>query len=106
LPERHLRGNIHDAEILFPPNKTEGYVNTDAEGMFVATTCLVHALFSALADRAVLSPSEIGHVVGNAEEYLAGLRPEMMSADGREYARKVLQEFGQIFPPGRPRADS
>jgi hypothetical protein len=77
---------------------------SDTEGMFVATTCLVQALIAKLVASKALSPSKVADV-GDAEEFLAGLKPELMSADAREYARKTLQRFGKIFG-GEPRRDS
>ena len=78
---------------------------SDTEGMFVATTCLVQALIAKLVASKALSPSEVAELVGDAEEFLAGLKPELMSADAREYSRKTLQRFGKISG-GEPRRDS
>lgn len=71
-------------------------MNTDVEGMAVANNCILMSLLATLARKSLLAPDEIGDLMGEAEEYLAGLRPDMMSTGAREYARKVIQAIGKI----------
>jgi hypothetical protein len=56
-------------------------MNTGGEGMSVATTCLMQGLIAKLIAKEVIVPSDVADLVGEAEEYLAGLRPDMMSPD-------------------------
>jgi len=68
----------------------------DTEGMAVAHVCLLQGLLKALITRQILTPSDIISMVGDAEEYLAGLSPTLMTPGARDYARRVLQAMGKI----------
>jgi hypothetical protein len=69
----------------------------DTEGMLIAHSCLLQALISALIARKILPPGEVTSLVGEAEEFLAGLLPQLMTPNARDYARRVLQAMGQVF---------
>ncbi len=56
-----------------------------------------NGLISALIARKILTPGEVTSLVGEAEEFLAGLSPQLMTPNARDYARRVLQAMGQVF---------
>jgi hypothetical protein len=72
-------------------------MNSNAEGMCIASVCLLNGLVGFLISKQLIHPSDVATITGDAEEMLAGLKPELMSADAREYARRILQEGGKIF---------
>lgn len=65
--------------------------------MFLTATCLLHALIGVLIGKGVLSPSDAAEIADDAEEFLAGLNPGLMSPEAREHARAALQQGGSIF---------
>lgn len=65
-------------------------------GAFWATTCMMQALLAKLAAEGVLTPDDILDLVGDAEEFLAGLSPSMMNDEDREHAKVLLQSFGKV----------
>lgn len=69
----------------------------DREGGAVwATFCMMQALIEKLENEDVLSRDDTLDLVGNAEEGLATLSPEMMSPAAREIAKVLLQQFGKL----------
>lgn len=73
-------------------------MNANTEGMLVASHCMLIALLAKLAEAEVLKPKQILDLVGDAEEILAGLTPNLMSPQARDYANVVLQQTGKISP--------
>jgi hypothetical protein len=73
--------------------------------MFLAATCLIQATIHSLIEKNLLTPSDAAEILGNAEEYLAGINPDLMSSDGREFARVLLQQWGKIFGGSGPKPD-
>lgn len=71
-------------------------MNSDTEGFLIAGACLQQALFARLIALRVLSPEDMPTIVGDAEEWLAGMKPELMSPEAREFARRALQMAGKI----------
>jgi hypothetical protein len=71
-------------------------MNTTTEGMLISSHCILHALIAKLVEKKRLSPEDITSAIGDAEEFLAGLTPDLMSSGAREHARVVLQSFGKI----------
>jgi hypothetical protein len=71
-------------------------MNEKTEGMLVASHCILHALIAKLVDTGNLTQQQMSSAVGDAEEFLAGLTPELMSRGAREYAKVVLQTAGKI----------
>ena len=61
---------------------------------------MMQALFATLGKKGLISQAEAADVIGEAEEFLAGLKPSMMSDDGREYAKRVLQQIGKTVGGG------
>ncbi len=72
-------------------------MNSDMEGVSIASSCLIYSLIGFLIQKEIIAPSDVGNIVGDAEECLAGLKPEIMSPSAREYAKETLQKFGKIF---------
>ena len=73
-------------------------MNDDTEGLLVAHVCLLQALIHSLAARGDLSPAEVLSIASEAEAYLAGLLPDLMTPGARDYARRILQQIGKISP--------
>jgi hypothetical protein len=71
-------------------------MNTDTEGMLVASHCMLVTLMAKLVETQVLKPAQILDAAGDAEGYLAGLSPPLMSPAARTYAKVVLQKMGKI----------
>ncbi len=71
-------------------------MNTDTEGMLLASHCMLISLVAKLVAASVLKPAEILDAVGDAEGYLAGLSPALMTPEARAYAKTVLQKMGKI----------
>lgn len=65
-------------------------------GAFWASTCMMQALIAKLVSEGILTSDQILDMVGDAEEFLAGLSPSMMSAEDREAAKTLLQSFGKL----------
>ena len=74
-------------------------MNDNTEGMLIASSCLLQALIAKLIEKKRLSPTDVTSLVGEAEEFLAGLSPSLMTPDARDYARDVVQKMAQTFSP-------
>jgi hypothetical protein len=57
-------------------------MNSDAEGLFLVTACMMQSLFSRLGKKGLISEAEGADVIRAAERFLAGLNSSMMSEDG------------------------
>jgi hypothetical protein len=73
-------------------------MNVETEGMLIASHCMLFTLIAKLQAAGILTSDQILDAVGDAEEYLAGLSPALMSEGARERAKVVLQQIGQISP--------
>jgi hypothetical protein len=71
-------------------------MNTDTEGMLLASHCLLIALLGKLVSAEILKPAEILEATGDAEGLLAGLNPTLMTPAARTYAKEALQKIGKI----------
>lgn len=71
-------------------------MNSDTEGMLLASHCILLALVKRLAETGILQPSQVLDMTGDAEGVLATLNPASMSPEARDYAKKVLQRMGRI----------
>lgn len=71
-------------------------MNTDTEGMLVASHCMLITLIAKLVETRLLAPAQILDAAGGAEGYLAGLSPTLMTPAARTYAKVVLQQMGKI----------
>jgi hypothetical protein len=69
---------------------------SEEQGTFWATFCTTQALIGKLVDRSVLSPDDVIDLIGDAEGFLAGLDPALMSPGARDYAKTLLHRFGKI----------
>ena len=74
-------------------------MNDNTEGMLIASSCLLQALIAKLIEKKRLSPADVTSLVGEAEEFLAGLSPSLMTPGARDYARDTVQKMAQIFSP-------
>ena len=72
----------------------------DTEALLVANACMLHALIARLIEKDILSPEEVGATMVDAEAYLAGLPPALMTPVARDRARRILQQSEKIFMPG------
>jgi hypothetical protein len=70
----------------------------ETEGMLLASHCMLFTLVAKLQNVGILASAQILDAVGDAEEYLAGLSPALMSDGAREHAKVVLQKIGRISP--------
>jgi hypothetical protein len=71
-------------------------MNTDTEGMLIASHCMLIALVAKLAEMEILKPKQILDAAGDAEGFLAGLSPGLMTKEARAYAAVVLQKMAKI----------
>lgn len=69
---------------------------TDQDGAFWATFCTMQTLLATLVGKGVLEPKDVVDLIGDAEEFLAGLSPALMTPSARERAKFLLQQFGKI----------
>jgi hypothetical protein len=67
-----------------------------SEGMLLASHCITLALIKHLVDRGLLTPGNVLDITGHAEEILATLDPSLMTPDGRDGAKIVLQLMQKI----------
>jgi hypothetical protein len=72
-------------------------MNSDAEGLFLVTACMMQSLFSKLGKKGLISEAEGADVIRAAERFLAGLNSSMMSEDGRAYANRIFQQMEKTF---------
>lgn len=79
-------------------------MDTNTEGMLVASTCMLHALIHTLKDKGLISASELGAITSDALAYLGGLSPDLMSSDARAFAGDVLKGFDGLNRDG-PKQD-
>ena len=56
----------------------------DTEALLVANACMLHALIARLIEKDILSPEEVGATMVDAEAYLAGLPPALMTPAARQ----------------------
>jgi|GraSoiStandDraft_12_1057312.scaffolds.fasta_scaffold1405229_1 hypothetical protein len=75
-------------------------MNSDAQGLFLVTACLMQSLFAMLGKKGLISEPEGADVIRAAERFLGGLSSEMMSEDARDYANRVLQQMGKTLGSG------
>jgi hypothetical protein len=71
-------------------------MNSDTEGMLLASHCILMALVKNLAESGILKPSQVLDMTSDAEGVLATLSPALMSPEARDYAKSVLQRMGKI----------
>ncbi len=76
-------------------------MNSDTEGMLIASSCMALSTISQMQIKGLLSPQDVSDLIDRAEMMLAGLSPSLMSAEARDYARRVLQDAVTQYPPQR-----
>ncbi len=71
-------------------------MNSDTEDMLLASHCMLMSLLKQLALANLISADQMMGLTGDAEEFLAGLDPALMSPSARNYAKTVLQRMGKM----------
>lgn len=70
------------------------------EAILMANRALLNALIQKLIDKTILSDGDAADIVSDAEEMLAADPPDIVSPEGRDLARQLIQA---ALPRSRPR---